>query len=98
MINTNRQKLMLWKQRRLNYLLKSPFIYLSLTGCTKAKGAGINFYLINVPTRIYLLVKERSNCDRRVAEGEVVNGRSLNEGSCLIILVLMCVDYNRRQF
>jgi len=48
---------MLWKQKRLNYLLKSPFIYLNLIGLTKTEDVGINFYLTNVPARIHLVVQ-----------------------------------------
>jgi len=70
---------MLWKQKRLNYLLKSPFVYLNLIGLTKTEDAGINFYLINVPARIHIVVQEISNCDTRVADGDEVYGRRYNE-------------------
>jgi adenine specific DNA methylase Mod len=65
---------MLWKQKLLNYLLKSPFVYLNLIGLTKTEDVGINFYFINVTVRIRLIVQEISNCDTRVADGDVVNG------------------------
>jgi len=80
---------MLWKQKRLNYLLKSPFAYLNLIGLTKTEDVGINFYLINVSARIHLVVQEISNCDTRVADGDAVNGLRWNEEACLTVLDFM---------
>jgi hypothetical protein len=79
---------MLWKQKRLNYLLKSPLVYLNLIGLTKTEGVDINFYLINVPARIHLVVQEISNCDTRVSDGDMVNGWRWNEEACLTLLDL----------
>jgi len=79
---------MLWKQKRLNYLLKSPFAYLNLIGLTKTEDVGLNFYLINVPARIHLVVQDLSNCDTRDADGDEVNGLRRNVEACLTVLDL----------
>ena len=68
--------------------MKSPFIYLHLIGLTKIEEASINFYLINVPATILLVVQEISNWDRRVADGDVVNGWRWKEKACLTVLDL----------
>ena len=54
---------MLWKQKSLNYSLKSPFVYLNLIGLTKTEDDDINFRLITFSARIHPVVMEISNCD-----------------------------------